>query len=80
MAQLYEVLFYDGYQEPPAYWLIDGVEGETPEQALAANLVAVTAKARKALHLGPDCEDEWIQKSLYVLRPGGLAAARQSGT
>jgi hypothetical protein len=34
----YEVLFYNGWMDTPAYYLVSDVEGETPEQALAVNL------------------------------------------
>ncbi len=75
MAQLFEVLFYDGYQQPPVYYLIDGITGETPKQALADNLDAVTEKVRAVLRLDSDCSDHFIRKSLFVLRPGGLVSA-----
>lgn len=69
MAQLYEVSFYDGYQDPPVYHLFDGITGETPEQALADNLEAVTEKVREVLHLDSDCTDHFIHHSLFALRP-----------
>ncbi len=78
MAQLFEVLFYDGYQQPPVYYLIDGITGETPKQALADNLDAVTEMVHEVLHLDSNCTDHFIHQSLLVLRPGGLGQAGKS--
>ncbi|MEO0081073.1 MAG: hypothetical protein ABIL25_02125 [candidate division WOR-3 bacterium] len=80
MAQLFEILFYDGYQDPPVYHLIGGITGETPEQALADNLDAVTEKVRAVLRLDSDCSDHFICKSLFVLRQSGLVSAARFET
>ncbi|MEO0081077.1 MAG: hypothetical protein ABIL25_02145 [candidate division WOR-3 bacterium] len=45
---MYEILFCDGYQQPPVYYLIDGITGETPEQALKNDLIVVFERACSA--------------------------------
>lgn len=74
-TQLFEVLFYDGHAEPPAYYLLEGVEGESPEQALQANLTELTQRVRSHLHLCAEVPDLRIHQSLYVMRPDGLVSA-----
>ncbi len=72
---LYEVLFYDG--DIPAYYLLDGVEGDTPEQALAANLERITQEVRDRFNLQKDdASDERIQETIYLLRENGLVSVR----
>ena len=73
----YEVLFYDGWGDMPAYYLLDGAEGDTPEQALAANLERITQEVREKFNLPEDwVSDEKIQETIYVLRENGLVPAR----
>lgn len=74
----YEVLFYNGWVEPPAYYLVGDVEGETPEQALATNLSQVIGVVREKFSLDDDRGSERVVREyLYVVREGGLLSARQ---
>jgi len=73
---LYEVLFYSGEEMPPAYYLIDGIEGEKAEDALRDHLEEIVNKIRQIFGLGDDFPDRKIYDGLYVLREGGLVSAR----
>jgi len=75
---LYEVLFYSGEEMPPAYYLIDGIEGETAEDALREQLGEVVKKVREIFGLGDDFPIRKIYDGLYVLRGDGLVSARAS--
>ncbi len=76
---LYEVLFYDGWGDMPAYYLLDGVEGDTPEQALAASLERITEEVRDRFNLqADDASDERIQETIYLLRENGLVSVRDA--
>jgi hypothetical protein len=73
----YEVLFFDGWGMTPAYYLLDGVEGDTPEQALAANLEQITQQVRRCFDLRENgLSDEQIRETIYVLRENGLVSAK----
>ncbi len=74
----YEVLFYNGWVEPPAYYLVGDVEGESPEEALEANLNQVLERVRGEFSLDDDRGSErFIPNYLYVVRPNGLLSARE---
>ena len=78
MAAFYEVLFYDGEASQPAYYLLDGIDGEegkTADDTLRDNIEELTELARKVLHLGEDYPVKRIRDSLYLLRDNGLARA-----
>lgn len=72
MARLYEVLFYNGWQDVPAYYLVDSVEGRRPKEALTRQLGGVIATVRKEFGLSAEVADHKICESLYVLRSDGL--------
>jgi hypothetical protein len=75
----YEIVYYDGWSMPPAYYLIGEAEGETPELALRQHLAHLIGEVRNALHLPPDLvSDAKIQETLYAVRNDGLVSARQS--
>jgi hypothetical protein len=76
MARLYEVLFYNGWQDPPAYYLLAGVEGRSPKEALQRNLPTVIQEIRQEFSLDDDVDDRHICESLYALRSNGLVPAR----
>ncbi len=79
-AQFYEAVYYNGWDTPPAYYLIGGAEGESPEQALRLNLRRLTTEVRDMLSLSPDdLSDEKIQETLYVIRGDGLVSTRDMG-
>jgi len=67
---LYEVLFYSGEEMPSAYYLIDGIEGETAEDALREQLGEVVKRVREIFGLG----DEFPNRKIY----DGLVSARAS--
>lgn len=73
---LFEALYYDGWSEPPAYFLIGVVEGETPEEALKENLPKLIATVREMFDLDESVSDTKISETLYLLRPGGLVSTR----
>ena len=75
MARLYEVLFYNGWQEAPAYYLLDGVEGRTPREALRKNLPRVIQEVRELFGLDEDIEDDKICETLYALKSDALVPA-----
>jgi hypothetical protein len=76
-TQLFEVVYYDGWSTPPAYYLVGGAEGESPQQALRLNLQRLTAETRGILNLSPDdISDEKIQETLYAIRSDGLVPVR----
>ena len=72
----YEILFYNGWIEPPAYYLIDDVDGETPEQALALNLDRLIGEVRNKFGLDESAQGR-IRESLYIVREGGMLSARE---
>ncbi|MCJ7509963.1 MAG: hypothetical protein MUP14_03635 [Dehalococcoidia bacterium] len=76
MPRMYEVLLYNGWQDVPAYYLVDSVEGRRPKEALAKQLSKVIANVRREFALGPDIGDRYISESLYALRSNGLVSAR----
>jgi hypothetical protein len=72
----YEILFYSGEQTPPSYYLIDGIEGDTPEVALREKCGEIIKRAREVLCLGDEFPDHKICDGLYLLRKDGLVSAR----
>lgn len=80
MAHLYEVLFYNGWQDVPAYFMVDSVEGRTPKEALRSHLPRVIGSVRGQFSLGPDIDDDYICESLYVLKSNALVCASQVTT
>jgi len=72
----YEVLFYSGEEMPPAYYLIDGVEGEKAEDALRDHLEEIVKKIRQIFVLEDDFPDRRIYDGLYIMREDGLFSAR----
>ena len=76
MARLYEVLFYNGWQDPPAYYLLAGIEGRSPKEALRRNLPRVIQEIRQEFSLEDDVDERYICESLYALRSDALVPAR----
>jgi hypothetical protein len=73
---MYEALFYDGWADVPAYYLIDGIEGRTAKDALATNLDRLVQTARELLNLPSEIvSDLRIKQSIYVLRGDGLVSS-----
>jgi len=76
-THLYEVVYYDDSNMPPAYYLIGGAEGESLDRALQLNLHRLIAPARELLRLQPeDLADEKIQRALYVIRSDDLVSSQ----
>ncbi len=74
---MYEVLWFDGWGMHPAYYLLSGVEGESPEEALKEHLSEMIQEVRELFDLSPDeVSDEKIQETLYVLRSDALIPTR----
>ena len=75
----YEALFYNGWIEPPAYYLLGDAEGDSINEALANNLERLTGEARRLFGLNStDVDAERIQESLYLLQPDSLVCARNA--
>jgi len=72
----YEVLFYNGWTDTPAYYLVGDVEGESPEEALATNLDQMVDEVREKFALD-EMERSRIRESLYIVREGGFLSARE---
>jgi hypothetical protein len=72
----YEILFYDGEQMPPCYYLIDGIYGDTPEDILKEKIGEVVKRVREILCLGDDFPVRKICDGLYLLRENGLVPSR----
>ena len=75
MARMYEVLFYNGWQDPPAYTLLSGIEGRSPKDALRRNLPALIADVRSSYGLDGEVSDDKICESLYAMRSDALVPA-----
>ena len=73
----YEAVYYNGWLEPPAYVLIDFVDGDTPEQALTDNKDRLLEAVREMFSL-EDLSDYRILETLYIIRENGLLPARQT--
>jgi len=74
---IYEAVFYDGWADIPAYYVLDSVEGETAEDALAKNLDSLVQTARDLLNFASETiSDLHIKQAIYVLRGNGLVAPR----
>ncbi|MBI5300925.1 MAG: hypothetical protein HY868_02220 [Chloroflexi bacterium] len=73
----YEVLFYNGWVDPPAYYLVTAASGDSPEDALQKNLAEVTHEVRKLLGLDKqDISDVRLQETIYLLRADSLVPVR----
>lgn len=72
---MHEILFYDGEQFPPAYYLIDGIQVNDPEDAFARHLPYIVNRVREMLGFGSEISDRKIHDALYILREGGLVSA-----
>lgn len=67
----YEAVWFNGWVDPPAYILLDEVEGDTPEQALLDNLDRLTQLVRDIYAMSKeDWDDEDVQETLYLLNNG----------
>jgi hypothetical protein len=74
--QSYEIVYYDGSADPPVYYLIGEVEGESPEQALRSNLQNLATEVRHLLFLELEYyPDKRIYRSLFAIRSDGLVPA-----
>ena len=69
---VYEVLFFDGWGAMPVYYLLDNVEGNTPEQALAASVERITQQIRRrfGLHEGEVSDGKFKRQSMCCVRMG----------
>lgn len=76
MRKLYEVLFYCGNRLFPAYYFIDGIEGETLENGLKNKLASITQRVREVFHLGDDIPDWKICKTFSGLKEDGLISLK----
>ena len=77
MSRLYEVLFYNGWVDAPAYYLLDSIEGRTPKAALKAHLPELIREVRRLFSLDEDVEDRRICETLYAMRSDALIPARR---
>ncbi len=64
----FEAVWYNGWIDPPAYILLDEVEGDTPQQALLDNLERLTQQVRDICAMSKDDWDDYkVQETLYLL-------------
>ncbi|MDA1193036.1 MAG: hypothetical protein O3A46_15280 [Candidatus Poribacteria bacterium] len=74
---LYEVLYYDRWGDSGTYELVGAVEGDSPEDARAANLDLIKEMVRDALDLDEsDVADGKILETTYIVRDNGLLPVR----
>ena len=72
----YEALFYDGWADVPAYYVIDSIDGDTAEDALTKGLDSLVRTARDLLNLPSGIvSDLQIKQSIYVVRGNGLVSS-----
>ncbi len=72
MRKLYEVVFYSGDGQFPAYHLIDQIECENVDKELKNKLARITQRVRKMFDIGDDIPDWKIYEALYVIQENGL--------
>lgn len=70
---IYDAVWYNGGIDQPGYFLVEPVEGDTPEEALLNNLDALTEQVRDMFFLD-DWTDRRIQETLYVLRDDAVVS------
>ena len=75
---IYEAVWYNGWVEPPGYFLVETVEGVTAEEALLQNLTRLTQQVRDLFSLD-NWPDEKIQETLYVFPTEALEAVLKVG-
>ncbi len=69
----YEVLYFNGWASPPAYYLICMVEGDSPQQALLKDLPRIKEELADVIGLDEEWSDKGkFKETLYVLRENGL--------
>ena len=61
---------------PPCYYLIDGINGDNPENVLREKLGEIVKRVREILCLGDDFPERKIYDGLYLLSENGLVSAR----
>jgi len=75
----YEVVYYNGWQDAPAYYIVGSVNGINPEIALAQKIEEIVLEVRKIFGLSEDLiTDKFIQNDLYVLRPASLVSVEKA--
>jgi hypothetical protein len=75
----YEVLFYNGWVQPPAYYLVAAVEGDSPEQALVEHLDEITQEIRDLFLFDESWStDGKLRETIYVLRENGLISIEEA--
>jgi len=76
MTKLHEVLYYNGDGLFPAYYLIDGIEGETIKKELKDKQANITQRIREMFNLGDDFPDRKIHEAIFVLKEDGLVSIK----
>ena len=72
---IFEAVWYNGWDEPPGYFLLDEAEGDTAEEALVQNVGRLTQQVREMFSLD-DWSDSKIQETLYVFPSDALISLR----
>lgn len=75
----YEILFFAGWGDMPAYYLVTFAEGTNPIEALEKSLPKAIAEIRRLFCLDDDITDEEIQNSIYLLKDDGLVSVTDLG-
>jgi hypothetical protein len=74
----YEAVFYNGWIEPPAYYLLGEAEGDSVEDAFANSLNRLTDETRRLF--GLDSTDiRRIHANLYLVQPNSFVSASSLG-
>ena len=76
MRKLYEVVFYSGDGQFPAYYLVDDIESESMEKGLKDKLSTITQRVRKMFGICDAIPDWKIYEGLYVLHEDGLTSIK----
>ncbi len=71
---LYAAVWYNGWVEPPGYFVLNiNLKGDNPQEVLRDNLPQLTQLARETFFL-----DEWsdnkIQETLYIFPSNSLTS------
>ena len=74
----YEVLFYDGWVQPPTYYLGGTVEGDSPDQPLIPHLGCVTQEIQDSFSYDEGwSSDAELRETVYVVCENGLISVQE---
>ncbi len=71
MSKLYEVVFYSGDQLPPAYYVIDQFESDSPGE-IKSKLAGVAWRVKNLFNIGVEIADYQISEHLYIIQEDSI--------